>query len=58
VPVTEARQRVLMAVLQVEAVLTVAATGAWPDFGDPLDLLTDAVCHLLAPALDDGGIRG
>ncbi|TDV57674.1 TetR/AcrR family transcriptional regulator [Actinophytocola oryzae] len=47
----EARQRALMAVLQVECVLTVWATGAWPDAGEPLELLADAVCHLLAPAL-------
>jgi AcrR family transcriptional regulator len=58
VPETEARQRVLMAVLQIESVLTVWAVGVWPDGADPLDLLGDAVCHLLAPALTDGGIRG
>jgi hypothetical protein len=40
-----------MAVLQVESVLTVWATGAWPAAGEPLDLLADTVCHLLAPAL-------
>jgi AcrR family transcriptional regulator len=58
VPVTEARQRVLMAVLQIESVLTVWAVGVWPDDAEPLDLLADAVCHLLAPALTDGGNRG
>jgi AcrR family transcriptional regulator len=47
----DARQRVLMAVLQVESVLTVWAIGAWPDIGEPLDLLADTMCHLLAPAL-------
>lgn len=58
VPEDEARQRALMAVLQVESVLTVWATGAWLAAGEPLELLTDAVCHLLAPALDDGRSRG
>lgn len=52
VPASDARQRVLMAVLQIESVLTVWAVGAWPDAAEPLDLLTDTVCHLLAPALD------
>ncbi|GAB3430547.1 hypothetical protein GCM10027436_03760 [Actinophytocola sediminis] len=52
VPAAQARQRVLMAVLQVESVLTVSAVGAWPDVGQPLDLLADAVCHLLGPALE------
>jgi len=54
----DARQRALMAVLQIESVLTVWATGAWPDAEEPLDLLADAVCHLLAPALNHGGNRG
>jgi AcrR family transcriptional regulator len=50
----EARQRVLMAVLQVESFLTVWVTGAWtPETADPLDLLADAVCHLLEPALHE-----
>lgn len=53
--VADARQRVLMAVLQVEAVLTVWATGAWPDVGEPLDLLADTLCHLLAPAMEGVG---
>ena len=57
VPESHARQRVLMAVLQIESVLTVWAVGVWPD-GEPIDLLADAVCHLLAPALTDGGNRG
>ncbi|MGB3438139.1 MAG: TetR family transcriptional regulator [Actinophytocola sp.] len=51
----EAGQRVLMAVLQVESVLTVWAVGAWPPAAEPLDLLADAVCHLFAPALDNEG---
>jgi AcrR family transcriptional regulator len=51
VPEAEARQRALMVVLQVESVLTVWAVGAWPGDAEPLDLLADAVCHLLAPAM-------
>jgi AcrR family transcriptional regulator len=51
-PAPEARQRALMAVLQVESFLTLWLSGGWPvETADPLDLLTDAVCHLLAPAL-------
>jgi len=58
VPAAEAGQRVLMAVLQVESVLTVWAVGAWPPAAEPLGLLADAVCHLFAPALDnEGGSR-
>jgi AcrR family transcriptional regulator len=53
--VPDARRRVLMAVLQVEAVLTVWATGVWPDVGEPLDLLADTMCHLLAPAMEGVG---
>lgn len=59
VPEPEARQRVLLSVLQIESFLLVWLTGGWSAGGDsadgdpldPLDLLTDAVCHLLAPAL-------
>jgi AcrR family transcriptional regulator len=48
----EARQRALLAVLQVESFLTVWLAGGWPvDTADPLDLLADAVTHLLRPAL-------
>lgn len=50
----EAEQRVMMMVLQVESFLTIWLTGGWqPETADPLDLLTDTVCHLLAPALHD-----
>lgn len=50
----EARQRALMAVLQVESLLTVWLAGEWPlDTEDPVGLLADAVCHLLEPALHD-----
>ncbi|WP_345495106.1 TetR/AcrR family transcriptional regulator [Nocardia callitridis] len=46
------RQRALMAVLQTESFLTVWISGGWAvETEDPLDLLADAVCHLLAPAL-------
>jgi len=48
-----ARQRALMAVLQTESFFS-----AWQVVGipletdDPLDLLADSLCHILAPALD------
>ncbi|MBO2458401.1 TetR/AcrR family transcriptional regulator [Actinomadura violacea] len=51
-PPAEARQRALMAVLQVEAFLTMWLAGGWPvEAADPIGLLADAVCHLLAPAM-------
>jgi AcrR family transcriptional regulator len=54
VPAAEARQRSLMAVLQVESFLTMWLSGALPvRTRDPLLLLADAVCHLLGPALRD-----
>lgn len=50
----EARQRALMAVLQVEAFLTAWIAAELPlTTPDPLDLLADALCHLLAPALKE-----
>jgi hypothetical protein len=50
----EARQRVLMALLQLESFLSVWTAGEWPlETDDPLDLLTDALCHLLGPALGE-----
>jgi AcrR family transcriptional regulator len=49
----DARQHALMAVLQVESVLTVWATGVWPVDGNPLHLLADALCHHLRPALSE-----
>lgn len=53
-PKAQARQRSLMAILQVESFLTLWLAGEWPmETADPLDLLTDAVCHLLAPAFRD-----
>lgn len=54
-PPAQARQRALMAILQVESFLSLWLAGQWAlDTADPLDLLTDAVCHLLAPALRKG----
>lgn len=51
-PPAEARQRALMAVLQVESFLSIWIAGDWPlATDDPFDLLTDAICHLLGPAL-------
>jgi AcrR family transcriptional regulator len=48
-PPQEARQRALMAVLQVESFLSMWLAGGWPlETDDPLALLTDAVCHVLA----------
>jgi AcrR family transcriptional regulator len=53
-PPAEARQRALMAVLQVESFLSIWIAGDWPlETDDPFDLLTDAICHLLGPALSD-----
>ncbi|GAA3930947.1 hypothetical protein GCM10023085_10410 [Actinomadura viridis] len=55
VPPAEARQRALMAVLQLESFLSVWLAGGWPvETDDPLDLLADALCHLLMPALSPG----
>lgn len=52
-PPPEARQRALMAVLQLESFLSVWLAGGWPvETDSPLDLLADALCHLLAPTLD------
>ncbi|HWC79327.1 MAG TPA: helix-turn-helix domain-containing protein [Pseudonocardiaceae bacterium] len=49
----QAEQRSLLAILQIESFLSLWLAGAWPvDTDDPLDLLTDAICHLLEPALD------
>ncbi len=43
-----------MAVLQLESFLSVWTAGEWPmDTDDPLDLLVDAVAHLLGPALSE-----
>jgi AcrR family transcriptional regulator len=51
----EARQRVLMAVLQLESFLALWVAGGWElETEDPLDLLVDTVCHLLSPALSPG----
>ncbi|MGW2521879.1 TetR/AcrR family transcriptional regulator [Streptomyces sp. NPDC001617] len=50
----EARQRALMAVLQTESFFSAwIAVGLPLDTDDPLRLLADALCHLLAPALDN-----
>ncbi|MFF5263500.1 TetR/AcrR family transcriptional regulator [Actinomadura viridis] len=54
----EARQRALMAVLQLESFLSVWLAGGWPvETDDPLALLADALCHLLMPALPPGPDR-
>jgi AcrR family transcriptional regulator len=54
VPPAEARQRCLLMVLQLESFLSLWVARDWPvETDDPLALLTDAVCHLLAPALRD-----
>jgi AcrR family transcriptional regulator len=48
----EAQQRALMSVLQLESFLSLWIARGWPvKTDDPLDLLTDDLCHLLAPAL-------
>ncbi|MFF3565307.1 TetR/AcrR family transcriptional regulator [Streptomyces sp. NPDC002574] len=48
----EARQRALMASLQTGSFLTTWIAGGLPlGTADPLDLLADDLCHLLAPAL-------
>lgn len=48
----EARQRVLMAILQLESFLSAWIAAEWPlETDDPLDLLLDAICHLFGPAL-------
>lgn len=55
----EARQRALMAVLQTESFFTTWIAVGWPmETADPLRLLADSVCHLLAPAMTDGDRRG
>lgn len=54
VPPAEARQRVLMVLGQIESFFSAAVVAEWkPALEDPLDLVTDVVCHLLAPALVD-----
>jgi AcrR family transcriptional regulator len=48
----EARQRALMAVLQTESFFSAWIAIGWPmETDDPLHLLADSLCHLLAPAL-------
>lgn len=52
----EARQRALMAVLQTESFFSVWIAADWPlETADPLQLPADALCHLLAPALENDG---
>ncbi|MGW0585448.1 TetR/AcrR family transcriptional regulator, partial [Streptomyces sp. NPDC002920] len=54
VPPAEARQRALMAVLQTESFFSAWIAVGWPlDTADPLHLLADSLCHLLAPALEN-----
>ena len=50
----EARQRALMAVLQTESFFSAWIAVEWPlETADPLRLLADSLCHLLAPALEN-----
>ncbi|MEV5842254.1 helix-turn-helix domain-containing protein [Streptomyces sp. NPDC051985] len=50
----EARQRALMAVLQTESFFSAWIAVGWRlDTPDPLHLLADSLCHLLAPALQN-----
>ncbi|WP_427918164.1 TetR/AcrR family transcriptional regulator [Streptomyces sp. cg40] len=52
----EARQRALMAVLQTESFFSAWIAVEWPlETADPLRLLADSLCHLLAPALENDG---
>ncbi|MET9383036.1 helix-turn-helix domain-containing protein [Streptomyces sp. NPDC002928] len=58
VPPAEARQRALMAVLQTESFFSAWIAVGWPlDTADPLHLLADSLCHLLAPALENDATR-
>ncbi|WP_236792916.1 TetR/AcrR family transcriptional regulator [Amycolatopsis sp. GM8] len=51
-PRAEARQRALMAVLQLDSFLGVYLAVGWKfETADPLDLLADTLCHILGPAL-------
>ncbi|WP_235029554.1 TetR/AcrR family transcriptional regulator [Streptomyces sp. 3213.3] len=50
----EARQRALMAVLQTESFFSAWIAVEWPlETADPLRLLADSLCHLLAPAVEN-----
>ncbi|MFJ2904136.1 TetR/AcrR family transcriptional regulator [Streptomyces sp. NPDC091279] len=50
----EARQRAMMAVLQTESFFSLWIAADWPlETADPLRLPADALCHLLAPALEN-----
>ncbi|WP_406450810.1 TetR/AcrR family transcriptional regulator [Streptomyces sp. NBC_01622] len=52
----EARQRALMAVLQTESFFSAWIAVEWPlETADPLRLLADSLCHLLAPAVENDG---
>jgi hypothetical protein len=43
-----------MAVLQTESFFSAGIAGEWPlETKDPLRLLADSLCHLLAPALEN-----
>jgi AcrR family transcriptional regulator len=54
----EARQRALMAVLQTESFFSAWIAVEWPlETADPLLLLADSICHLLAPALENDSTR-
>ncbi|MGW3248563.1 TetR/AcrR family transcriptional regulator [Streptomyces sp. NPDC001070] len=58
VTAAQARQRALMAVLQAGSFLTAWIAGGLPvGTDDPLELLTDDLCHLLGPALSDGRVE-
>lgn len=48
----EASQRALMAVLQTESFFSAWIAVGWPlETADPLRLLADSLCHILAPAM-------
>ncbi|RDI65182.1 TetR/AcrR family transcriptional regulator [Nocardia pseudobrasiliensis] len=50
----QARQRALLIALLIESFFAAWIATGWPsDTDDPLDLLADTLCHLLAPALSD-----
>ncbi|MFE6822213.1 TetR/AcrR family transcriptional regulator [Streptomyces sp. NPDC057690] len=50
----EASQRALMAVLQTESFFSAWIAVGWPlETSDPLRLLAESLCHILAPAMDN-----
>lgn len=48
-----------MAVLQTESFFAAWIAVEWPlETADPLELLADSLCHLLAPAVENDGTPG